>query len=386
MAFLALAMLAFAVFGGVLVLVGASQAELAKTLDLDLAASGFLAALLSLGIGLGVVVMGPLADRVASRPLFVAAASLGALGLWGAAVWPVHAVVLASLVAGGAGAGAYETLLNTVVPQSDPRRAAPRLALVHAAATGGAVLGAALLGGLAAEQGFPAAFAVTGGALAVVALAGLVAPFPSSPHASPRGVRRGQAPEAEPLTPVLPFAAVSFAYVGFETALTIFAVPYARGLGLPVARGVAAISAFWFGLLVSRLLFALLGRRATPRLLALQGAAAGAVVAGGALLRIQSIELWAGALGLVLGVVFPLLVAFTSERVQAHRGSATGLVVGAGSLGGFAVPWCTGVLGDALGARCAVGSLALWCALVAVAAWYAARPREPLQPHRAEPS
>jgi hypothetical protein len=49
-----------------------------------------------------------------------------------------------------------------------------------------------------------------------------------------------------------------------------------------------------------------------------------------------------------------------------------GLVVGAGSLGGFALPWLAGALGDRIGARGAVAALALAAAAVALGA---GRPR-----------
>jgi hypothetical protein len=42
--------------------------------------------------------------------------------------------------------------------------------------------------------------------------------------------------------------------------------------------------------------------------------------------------------------------------------------VGAGALGGFAVPWLAGALGDVLGAPAAVGALALPAAAIALAA------------------
>jgi hypothetical protein len=42
-------------------------------------------------------------------------------------------------------------------------------------------------------------------------------------------------------------------------------------------------------------------------------------------------------------------------------------VAGAGSLGGFVVPWLTGALGDAAGVSAAIGSLALWSLLIALA-------------------
>jgi hypothetical protein len=49
----ALAFAAFLLFGVMLVLVGANQAELARDLELDLAGSGLLVSLLSVGAGSG---------------------------------------------------------------------------------------------------------------------------------------------------------------------------------------------------------------------------------------------------------------------------------------------------------------------------------------------
>ena len=54
---------AFLVFGSVLVLIGANQADLSDALALSLAETGLLASALSLGLGVGVVASGPLFDR-----------------------------------------------------------------------------------------------------------------------------------------------------------------------------------------------------------------------------------------------------------------------------------------------------------------------------------
>ena len=45
-----------------------------------------------------------------------------------------------------------------------------------------------------------------------------------------------------------------------------------------------------------------------------------------------------------------------------------GLVAAAGALGGFVVPWLTGALGDAAGVGIALGSLAAWSLVIAIAA------------------
>jgi fucose permease len=176
------------------------------------------------------------------------------------------------------------------------------------------------------------------------------------------------------LRALLPFAAIAFAYVGIETALTVLAVPFATGaLTLPAARGLAAISAFWSGLLAGRVGLLLLRGAIDARHLAAAGAAGAAVLAAGALARPVEIELLFGAVGLALGFVFPVLVALAGERAAEARGVAIGLVVGAGALGGFALPWLHGAIGDRGGPALAVGSLAVWSALAGAAAWLARR-------------
>ena len=61
--FPAFASLSFALFGALLVLVGANQDALAASLGLDLKRTGLLGSSLILGVGIGVLVAGPLADR-----------------------------------------------------------------------------------------------------------------------------------------------------------------------------------------------------------------------------------------------------------------------------------------------------------------------------------
>jgi nitrate/nitrite transporter NarK len=67
------------------------------------------------------------------------------------------------------------------------------------------------------------------------------------------------------------------------------------------------------------------------------------------------------------------MIALAGQAWPAARGTAAGLAAGAGALGGVAVPWVTGVAGDAAGITLAVGSLALWCGAIAVAAVWARR-------------
>jgi len=350
-----------------LVLVGASQAELARDLHLDLAESGLLASLLALGLGAGVLAAGPLVDRLPRRPLFVAATLLVASGLATVDRSMGFARAGAHLVGVGVGLGVYETLLNAAVGELYGARAARPLLFVHAAATLGAMLGAPLAGWLTAYSDWTTAFRALGLAHLPLAAAALRTAFPPPLHATER-THAGLLPPGA-LARLAPFAAIAFAYVGVETALTVLALPYASAaLGLPHARGLAAISAFWAGLLAGRLVVLPLRGAIDARHLAAAGGAGALVLAAGVASGTRAVELVFAATGLCLGLVFPVMVALTGESAGTARATAIGLVVSAGALGGFLLPWLHGALGDVAGPGLAVGSLAAWCAVASGAA------------------
>jgi fucose permease len=358
----AVAALAFIVFGVALVLPGAVQPALASALGLDLAASGLVASALSLGLGAGVVAGGPLADRLSRRPLFASAAALAALAGLGLALLPSFAGALAATAGIGFGAGVYETLLNAAIPERRPEAAAARLSLLHACATLGAACGAPLLGPFAEAHGFAAAYGALGAAFAVVAALGLAVRFPAPPQARHEA---GGAPLS--LARLAPWMTGAFAYVGVETALSVFAVPHAESAGHAAARGMRALSGFWLGLFLARVAFAAWRRPARVVHLRLAGAAGALVLGAGAALPLPPEALFVAA-GVALGVAFPLLVTFAGEALPPRRATAVGLVVGAGSFGGFVVPWAAGALGDRFGTNAALAGLAALALGIALAA------------------
>jgi AAHS family 4-hydroxybenzoate transporter-like MFS transporter len=373
LAVLALAFASFFAFGVALVIVGANQADLAAALRLDLADSGLLVAALSLGIGGGVLASGPLVDRLRRRPLFVGA-SLGA-GAALASVGPEMGFAQALLCLAGLGfcLGFYETLLNTVVAERYAARAARPLTLVHAGATLGAVVGAPAIAWIAARSHWAASFRASAAGFVLLACAGLALRFAGPPERRAAG---GSGPRVT--AAIAPLAGIAACYVGVETAVTIFAAPYARdGLGIAPERGVAAISAFWLGLLAGRLLLLLWRGPIDARLLAAAGAASALALAAGVTAGLRALELLVATAGLLLGPVFPVFVALTAERFPQARGTATGIVTGAGAAGGFLLPWLAGAVGDARGIRAAFLSLALACAALAACALPAlpSRPR-----------
>lgn len=341
-----------------LVLPGASQPALARALDLDLTGTGLLGSALALGLGIGVVGAGPIADRGPRRGLFMGSCALAAVALLGVPTGAGLPGVLASLALAGIGLGAYETLLNTALTERYGAGGARALTLVHSAATAGAVLGPALLAGLQTRLTWDAGFRGLGAGLALLAIAG---PWVSFPKRTPPADAGGGAP----LRGLWLYAGVAACYVGLEAAVTVFTPAYARGaLGLGPARGALGISAFWLGLLAGRLAYLALPGPARSIQLFAMGAGGAAVLALGCALGLRQLEGLLLATGFVLGAVFPLVVALAAERFAQARGTAAGLVAGAGSVGGVAIPWLTGVVGDRAGVALAFGSIAVWALLL----------------------
>ena len=362
----------FLAFGVVLVLLGANQDDLRSALDLDLASTGLLASALSVGIGVGVVVAGPWADRWPRKPIYLASMGLAAAPLL--AFGPSVTFALAMLLIGltGLGIGIYDTLISALVGERYLDDSARPMAAVHSGATLAAVLAPPLMGWIAASSHWSLSFRLTGAAHLVLAAVALFVPLPPPPvrAAVEDHLRR------ERLWPALaPLAVVSFAYVGVETALTIFAVPYAHGLGLDTGRGLSAISALWVGLLAGRLALLPLRGEIDARFLIGAGLLGALVVGAGAATGWTAIELHFGLAGLSVGFVFPLMVTLVGQRFPESRAKAMGLAAGAGAAGGFAVPWLHGALGDAAGIGVAVTALAFWALVVAGSAMLAQRSR-----------
>jgi fucose permease len=373
--FLPVAVFGFALFGALLVLVGASQNELRASFDLDLTSSGLLGSAVVLGIGLGVFGGGPLVDRLPRRPLLFLAGAITGASLLLLDPSQSFVTVATLLFAAGVGGGLYETILNSVAIERYQERSVRIVAVMHAGATLGAMampFAVSALLASTADAEWTLAFRLVG-----VAHLGLSLLAFTIPLGAPQ-LARATAPPASERAPIVTAALVflciaAFAYVGVESAITIFAIPYAEGvLGLSPDRGRGAISLFWFGLLVGRLLFAFRAAHDAAhddaRIGAVMGGAAGLVLASGVALGWSHFEVLLVVVGFALGGVFPLLVALAGRRTPHATGSAVAVVAGLGSAGGFVAPWLTGLVGDAAGIAVAFGALAGWCGLIVLAA------------------
>jgi fucose permease len=365
---LVLSAASFFVLGIALVILGVHQAELARALALDLTQSGLLGAMLALGLGIGVVAAGPLADRLARKPMFVVSCGVAGALLLVFAPPRSYAWSLVLITFIGIACGFYETLVNVTVVQRYRAKASGALAFVHSAATAGAAVGPLLLHVVSAESGWARSFQLLGVLHLLLAAAALAVHMPA-PQQRDRSAR---APAGVSRLPLGALALIGFSYVGVESVLTLFAVPWSEQRGELASVGQAGISGFWQGLLAGRLLLALRPAAGGAALLSLCGLLGGACVLAIDQLALKPFALALGVTGLVLGPVYPLMITLTAQRFPQSAATTLGLVAGAGACGGFVLPFVCGWLADTAGLSRAT-SLLVACALAIVlaASWLA---------------
>jgi len=373
-----LATASFLAFGTLLVLFGANATEIIASLGLDYTEFGLLGSMLSLGLGVGIVVAGPIADRLPRRPLFIASCAVVIAGATTLGPQTTYQDLILHMIAIGLGAGFYETVLNVIIIEEFGDTAGRRLLFIHSGAPFAACVVPLLIEFLRAN--FELDWYTTfrwAGILHVPLIA--AACFNSMQLTSKRHARHPLAVDAARDTPsetraknTLVLAAIcvaTFAYVGVESALTIFVVDYTgTDLALDSTRAAGTISAFWGGLLVGRLASGLSPRSPGASATAVSAFLASCLVAGFGLGLFGLPELTMAMTGLMLGGVFPVMIGLAGQALPASPATAVGLAGGLGSLGGFLVPWLTGRFASTAGLPMAITSLGGWLLLLLAAA------------------
>ncbi|MEZ4282543.1 MAG: MFS transporter [Myxococcota bacterium] len=377
-----LALASFLAFGALLVLYGANSSELIEALGLGYADLGLLGSSLSLGLGIGIVIAGPLVDRLPRRPLFVGAGASVAAACLALGPGTEFRGLLAATIVIGFGAGFYETVLNALIVETHEDAAPRRLVFIHSAATLAAALTPLFFDALRHPGPVFAALALPGlpdlawhdtfrlaGALHLLLIAAAwLVPMPASrraAHASDGGPEKA----SEDRIAFVAICLATFAYVGVESALTLFVADHARtDLGLDASRAARTISGFWSGLLIGRLAVGLSPRAPGAGTTALLAAVASAIVVSFGLGWLSPPELAMAGAGFFLGGVFPVMIGLAGRALPRNAGLAVGLAGGLGSLGGFVVPWITGLIAGSGGLPGAIASLAGWLGLLVCAA------------------
>ena len=355
--------LAFAAFG---VLWGAWQAVLPDLAGHYGLSTGPLGAILTAGFAVALPAMlgtGRLIDRFGTAPGIALPAVVMALGLLLITALPGLPLLVAGIVLMAAGSGAFDVAINGAAMGHAGWSRPARLTLLHAAFSGGGVVGA-VGGGTAVASGtsFALVYPVLATVLVLTAVLAARSSWPISPAV-------GAVPRAVAIA-MLPLATLASLAFLAEGSMETWSAIYLRDeLGAAAFVGALGPAAFHAAMLAGRIVGAgvagTLGARATL-LVAGAAAFAGMAVALGVPVPAAAIPGMAVA-ALGASFIVPVAVSLAARRAGGHAGRAASYVLTLGYAGFLVGPSLVGIVGELAGLRVALGVVPVAGAVVAAA-------------------
>lgn len=354
--------LAFGVFG---MLWGAWQAVLPDLAADRQLSSGPLGAILTLGFVASLptmIVAGRLVDRAGAGWGIAVSAVAMATALLVIGTLPSLPLLIAAFILFAAGSGAYDVAINGAAMGDDAWSGPTRLTLLHAAFSGGGVLGA-IGGGLVLGSGiaFPLVYLVLAGGLVLTA----VAMASSAWHRPPSS---GVVPRREALV-LLPLAVLAGLAFLAEGSMETWSAIYLRDvLGAAALVGALGPAAFHAAMFIGRLVGAgVAGWLGAPTTLLLAGLTTLIGMAVALLVTAPAAAI-AGMAVAALGASFvvPVVVSLAAQRAGPHAGRAASYVLTLGYAGFLVGPSLVGIGGELLGLRAALVVVPVAAAFIAL--------------------
>jgi MFS transporter, FHS family, glucose/mannose:H+ symporter len=328
------------------------------------AAIGLYYLLSAISYGAGSLGGGLLTERFGRRGVLTLAALLLGLGYVALAIAPVWGLFMLAGIPTGLAGGAMDSGTNGLfldLYADALGRALNRLHLFFSLGALSAPLAVGQL--LSAGVAWQAVLLVTG--LVIVPLAGLfaVADLPHGRHA-------GGGDEARRLGlagPLLLLAIGIGCYVAAEIGVSNWLVRFLEAAPLGVAT--AALSLFWGGLTLGRLVLARFGDRFdhAASAMAASAVAAVALVAAVAVPSLPASVALFGVAGFALGPIYPLIMAVGGARFPGRSAAVSGVLGTSAVVGSIVYPPVMGFLSETVGlglAMVGAGALSAACAAV----------------------
>lgn len=348
----AIACMGMLAFGIVLTTLGAVLPSVIERFGIDKAAAGSLFLLMTFGILIASVVVGPIVDRNGYKGMLLLALALIAVGLEGIAFAPSLAWLRAAVVLIGFGGGIINSGTNALVADISVEGRTAGLSLLGVFFGVGAVGVPFALGSLLGIFSYSAIIAAVGAVVVVPLLLTAATPFPApkQPQGFPLAAAKGLL--RDPV--LLIMGLMLFLASGLEITVGGWTATFFKEeLQIADQRALVYLSLYWLGMMLARIALGLVLRQVAPARVLL-GCLAVAFV--GALLLITTRDATLAALGVfLLGVgfaaTFPVVLGFVGDRYAALSGTAFSVVIVIALTGGMLLPYTTGVLGASYGLR-----------------------------------
>lgn len=335
------------VCGVTLALLGSLESRIIEDLAVPHAMTGLAQSTLFIGNLAGSILMSGLMYRFSPRRLGIGALLLMLLGNVLSAVRVYEIIALARLIAGFGYSGAV-IFFGAVVVHAYPQRQATLLSLYHASFG----VGAASVLLLA-----PTLTTVLGGWQATFWVGGLIclAPLAAFTMARLPQMRSGESFSAGGMIGALrsPVIIVTFLvtifYIAAEQALTVFMSSFAQkelAFSITAATQIAAL--FWIGVMVGRLVIAILSRSVSePPLMIICATLMAALMIGGFTARQPApVYISTFLVGVCAGPLVPLAFSYSVRGAGQFKSAIVAMCNVAICIGGILGPVMVGAIGD----------------------------------------
>ncbi|MEX2402388.1 MAG: MFS transporter [Rhodothermales bacterium] len=343
------------VFGIVITVLGTILPSFLGRFAVGKTVAGSSLTVLSIGILVGSLAFGPVADRYGFKGLMLGSSALIAAGLVAMALAPDYELLLLAVAITGFGGGVINGATNALVSDISRRRRSADLSVLGIFFGIGAFGIPLVMGFLLDDYSYTALTAAV--SIPVLIALGYFAairfPAPKQPRGFPmsRGRRLLQDPA------VLLFGAMLFLQSGIEITTGGWTTTFFQEeLAAPAGTSAYGLSLFWMGMTVARVILARLLDTAAPSQV-LYACTGLAVV--GALVVIQASSVpvaYAGIFltGAGLSAAFPVTLGFAGDLYPKLSGTTFSVLFVMALTGGSVLPFVAGVLGSAFGLRYAL--------------------------------
>ncbi|MBI3749318.1 MAG: MFS transporter [Chloroflexi bacterium] len=299
---------------------------------------------------------GVVTERIGRRRILIAAALAHGLGLAIVALVPPWGVALVAAVPAGLGAGALDGGSNGLILDLYQAARGRALNTLHLFFSIGA-LSSPLVVGQLVDAGVAWQGIVIATAAAFVPLAGLyaVARLPHGRHvAAPREVGARRATPIAFTWPLLTLEVAIACYVAAEIGVSNWLVRFLDTVPLGTATG--ALSLFWAGLALGRLISARIADRFDHLQFTIVAITTAGIATFAAVLvpSVGASILLFGLVGFASGPVFPMIVAVAGDRFPDRSAAVGGFMAGASVVGSSLYPPIMGFMSVSVGLAAAM--------------------------------
>ena len=346
------ACLGMLIFGIVMTVLGTLLPSLIERFAVDKAVAGSSITLLSLGILLGSLVFGPIVDRYGYKGLLAACTALILIGLEVLAFAPDFNVLRVAVFAIGFGGGVINGGTNALVSDISTEGRSAGLSLLGVFFGIGAFGIPFILGFLLDIFSFTAVTAVIGipVLLSLAYFAFVRFPEPKQPQGLP--ITRGMELVRDPA--LLLLGCVLFLQSGIEISTGGWTSTFFHEeLALDPGNAAFALSLFWAGMTLARLMLGRILKTAEPARV-LRGFIAVAILGSVMMLFAESLlvalpGIFLTGAGLAAG--FPVALGYAGDLHPKLTGTAFSILFVMALSGGSLLPYIAGVLGTEFGLR-----------------------------------